>query len=396
MLTAMNETPNESSEPAATAAPPHPRRLVRRTHDKVLAGVAGGLGDYFGIDPVWFRLGFVLAALLAGGGIVVYLLLWAAMPTEGEERRTALERQAERIAYSLRGTPPWVGITLLVVGGLLAVTQAIAWRPGVFWGLALVVLGVLLFRQAGAPSADVREPHLEAETAPRPIGEPPVPPGPFPLPTAPPPPRARRERSRLGVFTIGVLLLAMGLAATLDLADAVRITLVQYLALALAILGIGMLVGTWVGRARWLVVPCALLVPFVLTASLIEVPFAGGSGDLFYKPTSVQALQPEYHIVAGRLVLDLTALKTGPQPITIRATAVAGMVLVVVPEAMPLEVRARVGAGQIDLFGRKHAGVKVDVRRTVARPEGARPVVRLDLESSLGAVEVRTRETTSG
>jgi phage shock protein PspC (stress-responsive transcriptional regulator) len=389
MLQAMNETPDERSEPVATAAPRHPRRLVRRTHDKVLAGVAGGLGDYFRIDPVWFRLGFVLTALLAGGGIIVYLLLWAAMPTEGEERRTALERQAERIAYSLRGTPPWVGITLLVVGGLLAVTQAIAWRPGVFWGLALVVLGVLLFRQAGTPSADVREPLVEPLS--RTFEEPAAPPGSLPLPAAPPPPRARRERSRLGWFTIGVLLVMLGIAATLDLADVLRITLVQYLALALSVLGIGLLVGTWMGRARWLVVPCTLLIPFVLTASLIEVPFTGRSGDLYYNPTSAQAVEREYNMVAGRLLLDLRNLKQGAEPIPIRLTAVAGVIEILVPEGTPMEIRARVGAGHIELFGRSYDGVKVDVRRTFpgAKPE-APVMIRIDAETSLGAVHVRS------
>jgi len=49
----------------------------------MLAGVCGGLGKFFGIDPVWFRLGFVIAALPGGvPGIVAYLICWIVIPEE--------------------------------------------------------------------------------------------------------------------------------------------------------------------------------------------------------------------------------------------------------------------------------------------------------------------------
>jgi len=49
--------------------------LTRSTEDKMLAGVAGGLGEYFGVDPVLFRVGFVAATLLSGVGALAYLAL---------------------------------------------------------------------------------------------------------------------------------------------------------------------------------------------------------------------------------------------------------------------------------------------------------------------------------
>ncbi len=53
----------------------HTRILNRSTDDKMVAGVAGGLGDYFGVDPVLFRVGFVAATLLSGVGALAYLAL---------------------------------------------------------------------------------------------------------------------------------------------------------------------------------------------------------------------------------------------------------------------------------------------------------------------------------
>ena len=53
----------------------NPRILTRSSEDKMLAGVAGGLGEYFGVDPVLFRVGFVAATLLSGVGALAYLAL---------------------------------------------------------------------------------------------------------------------------------------------------------------------------------------------------------------------------------------------------------------------------------------------------------------------------------
>ncbi|TMK80266.1 MAG: PspC domain-containing protein, partial [Actinobacteria bacterium] len=56
-----------------TPAPPEPprpapRRLVRIRNNRMIAGVAAGLGEYFNVDPIVFRLGFVAAAFIGGLG----------------------------------------------------------------------------------------------------------------------------------------------------------------------------------------------------------------------------------------------------------------------------------------------------------------------------------------
>ena len=55
------------------------RRLLRSSNRKI-AGVCGGLADYLGIDPTVVRIIFTLLFLFAGGGFIIYLILWLIMP----------------------------------------------------------------------------------------------------------------------------------------------------------------------------------------------------------------------------------------------------------------------------------------------------------------------------
>ena len=56
------------------------RRLYLSASDKKLAGVCGGLGEYFALDAVFFRVGFVILAFTCGVGILLYLVLWLLVP----------------------------------------------------------------------------------------------------------------------------------------------------------------------------------------------------------------------------------------------------------------------------------------------------------------------------
>ncbi|MBN2044833.1 MAG: PspC domain-containing protein [Anaerolineales bacterium] len=60
------------------------RALRRSRHNRILAGVCGGLAEFFGISAFWFRLALIIA-LLPGGvpGIVIYTILWIIMPPAG-------------------------------------------------------------------------------------------------------------------------------------------------------------------------------------------------------------------------------------------------------------------------------------------------------------------------
>jgi phage shock protein PspC (stress-responsive transcriptional regulator) len=59
------------------------KSLRRSRHDRIVGGVCGGLGEFFGLNPIWFRLAFLIA-LLPGGvpGFLLYLLCWIVIPKE--------------------------------------------------------------------------------------------------------------------------------------------------------------------------------------------------------------------------------------------------------------------------------------------------------------------------
>jgi phage shock protein C len=58
-----------------------PMRRLTRSHDKMLTGVSGGIGEYLDIDPVLVRVAWVLAAFLScGTAALVYLAFWFVMP----------------------------------------------------------------------------------------------------------------------------------------------------------------------------------------------------------------------------------------------------------------------------------------------------------------------------
>lgn len=60
------------------------KRLMRSQNDRMVAGVAAGLAEYFNIDPAIVRLLFVLLTVMGGHGLLIYLILWLVMP-EGDE-----------------------------------------------------------------------------------------------------------------------------------------------------------------------------------------------------------------------------------------------------------------------------------------------------------------------
>jgi phage shock protein PspC (stress-responsive transcriptional regulator) len=113
-------------------------KRLERSSDRVIAGVAGGLGRYFDLNPTFFRLGFVVLTLLGGAGILIYLAALLVMPDEAQERSIAedvLARRRER---------PWplVGLGLAAVALAVLLSRATLW-PAASFGWVLVLLAGL-------------------------------------------------------------------------------------------------------------------------------------------------------------------------------------------------------------------------------------------------------------
>jgi phage shock protein PspC (stress-responsive transcriptional regulator) len=115
---------------------PSTKRLERSSSHRVIAGVSGGLGRYFDLNPAFFRVGFVVLTLLGGAGILIYLAALLILPEEGKERSIAEEVLAGRRER------PWPLVGLGLAGVALAVLFSRA-MPAAGFGWVLVLLAGL-------------------------------------------------------------------------------------------------------------------------------------------------------------------------------------------------------------------------------------------------------------
>src|SRR5690242_933689 len=108
----MNDQTPTIEPPAGDDETTTPRRQLHRSStDRVLAGVAGGLGRHLGVDPIIFRIGFVLSLFFGGLGALAYALLALFVPTDGEPDLP------QRIGRPLRRSGIWraIGIAVIVL-----------------------------------------------------------------------------------------------------------------------------------------------------------------------------------------------------------------------------------------------------------------------------------------
>ena len=130
--------------PPPPAAPPAPPPVVlRRTADatgNVVAGVAGGIGRYLGVDPVVVRTAFVLLALFGGSGVLLYLVCWVVIPEESP---------ADVVGpTTARGSMPLtrglLGLLLILFGVVTLLSRTLPDMDTYFGPALLIGLGVLV------------------------------------------------------------------------------------------------------------------------------------------------------------------------------------------------------------------------------------------------------------
>lgn len=115
-------------------------RLLRRSRtDEVIGGVAGGLGRYFGVDPVLIRIAFVALAFLTFGTMVLlYIVAWIVIPEE---------REGEIVEAGPTASPDtarlFIGGALILLGVFFLMRIIIPWfDTRLIWALVLILLGV--------------------------------------------------------------------------------------------------------------------------------------------------------------------------------------------------------------------------------------------------------------
>jgi phage shock protein PspC (stress-responsive transcriptional regulator) len=365
----------ETQQQAGPVPTPARPRLVRSRRDRKIAGVAGGIAEHLNIDPILVRIGFLVSVIAGGLGIVLYLAGWLLIPEEGDQESLG----APFVARLRRA--PWLAVLLFVIGGTVLFSQVLWWDGGgIFWALVLIGAGWLIYQDA--PISGRRR------------DEPPPPPSASeskdvtaPAPAAAVEPRVRRPRSFLGRYTFGALLLAIGLAAMLANAGAFSLDVGQYPALALTIVGAGLLVGTLWGRARGLIALGILLVPFAWAGALVDVPLEGGFADRYYAPMTPALVEDEYRLVGGQMNFDLTDLEWGSEPIELEATVAFGEIEVAVPKDVEVELHGSVAGGEIQFFEDHRSGYDVEVDST-GGGDGSAGTLMIDARASFGRIEV--------
>ena len=216
-----------------------------------------------------------------------------------------------------------------------------------------------------------------------------IPPTPTPTPPVLPPSAAKpKEHSILGRITIGVMVLAMGVLAVLDNIEGVPVYPEprHYLALAVTILGMGLLVGAFVGRARWLILVAVVLVPSLLFSPVFEYDWNSEAFETVHQPTSFSEVESTYELELGDLQIDLTELPWDGETIEINATVEVGNLEIWIPDGVGVFGNASVDVGRVAASERESAGLG-DPHLTFDDP-GSSGTVVVDLHVDLGNLEI--------
>jgi phage shock protein C len=145
------------------------KKLYRSRTNRVIAGVCGGLGEYFDIDPIIFRIIFIILLVSGGAGFLVYLVLMIAIPEEplpgqataasyrAKDFANDVRQGADNIAKEIRHNAQdgrWlsdrrnvVGVIIVIAGALFLLNQLLPFsflRWNFVWPVILILVGVMI------------------------------------------------------------------------------------------------------------------------------------------------------------------------------------------------------------------------------------------------------------
>jgi phage shock protein PspC (stress-responsive transcriptional regulator) len=357
----------------APEAPVVTRELVRPREGRIVAGVAQGLANRYDLPVLLIRVIFVLLTFAGGLGVALYAAGWFLIRSDDEETTPA-----ERIFSGASTSRSWLGIGLVFLAILILLDNFTFLSTGIVWSVGLLVVGVLLYtgdlprlvrnqgnnEQEGVQQMTTTETPtttlVQTDTPSGPgdaAGA--VPPTPTPAPPVlPPPPPKPKETSYLGRITIGVVLVSLGVLAILDNIPGLPIEPQprHYIALATLVVGLGLMVGGFVGRARWLILIGALLVPTLLFSPVFEYNWNTDEFDRTVSPDTFAELEESYTQDVGNLVIDLTDLPWDGETVDLTVAVDAGNIEIWIPPGVGLEGEASVDVGHVGAFGRESSG----------------------------------------
>ncbi len=356
--------------------------MQRSSDDRVVAGVCAGAAKYLNIDPVIVRVVIAVLTIPGFAGLILYVAAWLLLPADDEEKSIAAEW------FKLDKNEEQVRVAGLVGALVLAVVSIVGDSSWAWWGGSawwLVPFAVLFFfvwvrprRRREERARGDAEPTLvdtTASVAPTTVTQPKI--------------KKKREPRSPALLALTASLTAIALAATWIYDETQKdVHATAYIAVALAVVALGLLIGTLVGDAGPLIGIGLLLTIALAIGSVFPT---GRIGSQTVLPTVAADVAPRYEHGIGELQVDLTRV-SDPERLTGRTVTLEagiGQTTIVVPDGLNVEVDAHVKAGHITLFERQENGTTVSLASTPDRP--TQPALTIDVEQKLGQIEVIRR-----
>ncbi len=135
------------------------KRLYRSKQDKMIAGVCGGIGEYFQVDPVWVRLIAVLLVIANGIGILLYIAGWIIIPENPKQKDTkktkvedvadqvvkhAKDKKTHKVVKEKKGRNSFLlGLILVIIGASFLLNNFVSWFSFKYvWPILIILLGL--------------------------------------------------------------------------------------------------------------------------------------------------------------------------------------------------------------------------------------------------------------
>ncbi|WP_329118451.1 PspC domain-containing protein [Streptomyces sp. NBC_01465] len=421
---------DQQAEAVAEAPAEDRPQLRRHRSNKVVAGVCGGLGRHFDLDPVIFRVVLGVLAVTGGVGLIFYGFAWLLVPLDGED-----ENEARRLLTGRVEGTSMMAVLFALVGCGLFLSMLSYVSVLVFAALlCLGVAGASVWSQRRRLADDETLDPLTAQTvadAPPETKAPPAPGGPSwwrdPIvkdgttgpvgsgylwgPADTPEdvaPASRRKSPRTAsaavrgprgiggrIFLNALIWGGLGTGLAWDhqpLGTALQIGF----ACALAVFGIGFVISAFAGRTGVGTIFLALVTAGLLAgASALPKDISTDWSPTEWKPASITSVEPKYRIGSGHGTLDLSTLTIpAGQSVTTRAEVGAGLMKVVVPKNATVHLTVDVALGDIRVPGENENDVNVSPGQhktmTLSPPNGttAGGTIELDLKVGVGQAEV--------
>ncbi len=349
---------------------------LERPRDSAFKGVCTAVARATGTDPILWRVLALGLCFFGGLGFVLYLVGIVAIPAE--DQPTSL---AERV---IKGPDRQITTSQSLLLALVVLSIGAFFlddsNDGLLVGAVVGALGLLWWRERAArpaspmPSATGLS---DAVAAPADADSVPSPPLPVWHPSPP------RPRSPLGGLTISVAVLVSGVLLLVGASGAASVPAEVVLAAALTTVGVGLVIGSFFGRAPGLIA-LAVALGLTLGATAGARPaIEAGIGERTWTPAG----SATYRLGIGEATLDLRSLPTSSDPLDITARVDVGHLLVLVPDNVRVSLDARAGHGEVLIFGVEDNGRRVE-RHVDDGPTDVQPIT-LALSVRIGMVEVR-------